>query len=139
MMDFNAKLTRHQGNLDNAHDALLDAGDREALERESFENLLLADTEIFGDYAKLYIAKQDIDLQSFLDWCWEARKAELTPDDEKEKLRREIDRLNSIIGRLMDRTESLELKEAKLKLENSNLRRGLTPAHDRAWEEETNG
>ena len=137
-MDFNEKLTRHQGNLDNAHDALLDAGDREALEREEFENLLLGNQDIFQKYALLY-CKTTLDLQSFLNWCWEARKAELTPDDEKEKLRREIDRLNSIIGRLMDLAEASLLKEAKLQMEISRLRRGLTPAHDRAWREENNG
>ena len=137
-MDFNEKLTRHQGNLDNAHDVLLDAGDREALEREAFENLLLSDQGLFARYALLYV-KKNVELQSFLNWCWEARKAELTPDDEKEKLRREIDRLNSIIGRLMDLAEASLLKEAKLQMEISRLRRGLTPAHDRAWREENNG
>ena len=65
--------------------------------------------------------------------------SKLTPEDEKEKLRREIDRLNTIIGRLMDLAEASLLKEAKLQMEISRLRRGLTPAHDRAWREENNG
>lgn len=75
-MTFNDKLTSWQNGLDNAHDALLDAGGREALEREEFENRLLTDVEMFGMFAKGYIDSQD-GLQSFLDWSWERRQKEV--------------------------------------------------------------
>ena len=77
-MTFNDKLNQHFANLDNAYDAILDAGDREALDREAFEDTLLSDHRLFAGYATLYVRKE-MGLQSFLDFCWEARQAELTP------------------------------------------------------------
>ena len=46
-MSFKDKLTNHCGNLDNAFDALLDAGDRDALEVEALEDEILSDNELF--------------------------------------------------------------------------------------------
>ena len=56
-MNFNNKLDRHQNNLDAAHDALLDAGDREALEDE-----ILNDDELFTRMAKRFLLQDGEEL-----------------------------------------------------------------------------
>ena len=93
-MTFNEKLCRHQGNLDAAHDALLDSGDREETEKE--RQIILR--RLFGPPIPDY----------FLKW----KQAE----EEIEKLRKHIDGLNELRGKIQDEKllEILKLvKEAK--------------------------
>ena len=97
-MTFNDKLNQHFANLDNAYDAILDAGDREALEREAFEDTLLSDHRLFAGYATLYVRKE-MGLQSFLDFCWEARQAELTPAHRNGRCWHPIRRATTISGK----------------------------------------
>lgn len=59
MTSFNDKLTRHQDNLDDVHDALLDAGDRDALETESLENEILNEPETFDRLARRFLLDDD--------------------------------------------------------------------------------
>ena len=53
-MTDNEKLTRWQTGLDQVHDALLDAGDREALGTEVLEDEIITDGGLFTRLALLY-------------------------------------------------------------------------------------
>ena len=41
------------------------------MEREQFEDLMMADQKLFARYAELFMDSKGAQSQSFLDWCWE--------------------------------------------------------------------
>jgi hypothetical protein len=77
-MTFNQKHGRFVNNLDAAHDALLDAGDRERLEVEEMENEILGDEELFERLARLYLAEEHG--PSFLEFGIEQLRREREPE-----------------------------------------------------------
>ena len=83
-MSFNHKLTEWQTGMDNAFDALLDAGDRDALEVEALEDEILSDTELFerlavgfARWTTTYGYPVGV---TFLDWAVERVRRERTPE-----------------------------------------------------------
>ena len=71
-MTDNDKLTRWQTGLDQAYDSALDAGDREALEREMVEDSILSDEEKLTEMAVLFF-------KTHLDECLPWAVDELMP------------------------------------------------------------
>jgi hypothetical protein len=41
------------------------------MDREQFEDLMLTDQKTFAGYAGLFMYLKGMQLQGFLDWCWE--------------------------------------------------------------------
>ena len=83
-MSFNQKLTAWQDNLNNAFDALLDAGDRDALEVEALEDEILSDNELFErlavDFARWTTTFGYPVGVTFLDWAVERLRREREPE-----------------------------------------------------------
>jgi hypothetical protein len=85
-MRFNDALDRHYGNLDNAFDALLDAGDRDALETEALEDEIIGDYVLFNRFAVEFCRwtttrPYPVDV-TFLEWAVEKLRREREPEHE---------------------------------------------------------
>jgi hypothetical protein len=81
-MTFNQKLSHHHGNLDSAHDALLDSLEQELSETEILEDEILSDSDLFNRLAIMF-ARWDTGngypQKTFLDWSVEQLRRERTP------------------------------------------------------------
>ena len=77
-MSFNRKLERHWGNLDAAHDALLESREQEVLEDEILRDWILTDDVLFGRLAHKWL-DDPIQREGFLDWAIQAVKDEREP------------------------------------------------------------
>ena len=77
-MKFEDKLTRHQSNLSNAYDLLLEARERDALQDEIIRDWILSDTTLFDRLARRWL-DDPINREGFLDQAIEWVKAERTP------------------------------------------------------------
>jgi hypothetical protein len=62
-------------NLDNTHDALVEA---HTMTRQEFEDLLLFDREAFTTWATRYITATG-GMESLLNWCWRRYQDEHNP------------------------------------------------------------
>jgi len=77
-MKFEDKLTRHQSNLSNAYDLLLEAREQEAIRDEIIRDWLLTDTVLFDRMARRWL-DDPINREGFLSWAVEEVKRERTP------------------------------------------------------------
>jgi hypothetical protein len=41
------------------------------MDKDQFEDLMLGDQRTFTRFAKIFMDAKDIQLMTFLDWCWE--------------------------------------------------------------------
>lgn len=77
-MNFNQKLDRHIGNLDNAYDALLESREQEVLEDEIIRDRILTNQFLFNRLARRWL-DDPVNREGFLDWSVEEVKRERTP------------------------------------------------------------
>lgn len=77
-MNFNDKLNRHYGNLDNAYDALMEAREKEILGNEIIRDYILKDETLFQRLAQKYL-DDPVNREGFLDWSIEQVKMEREP------------------------------------------------------------
>ena len=84
-MNFNDGLTKWQTGLDQAYDALLDAGDRDALEVEALEDEILSDNELFTrlavDFARWTTTFGYPVKVTFLEWAVNKLRREREPEN----------------------------------------------------------
>ena len=77
-MNFNQKHDKWVTGLDNAHDLLMEAREREILEDEFLRDWILEDECLFQRLAVQWL-DDPINREGFLSWAIEAVKAERTP------------------------------------------------------------